>query len=342
MNHLRQIVLAVHNYESSHEQFPPGSVNATGPIRNLPQGYHISWLARILRHLEEPAVYRSIDFSLGAYDPKNDAARQQVLEVLHCPSIGMALPISDYAACHHDREAPIDEDDSGVFFLNSRVTYDDLEDGAKHTLFIGEKLGDPTYDLGWLSGTPATLRNTGPPLVTGFDWRVAQNVPPWVAASGSDWGFVYGEAEFTEEERSLAEGAPARYQIASEDANEPPAAMELAVDATAAEEMPTTPDPETNEEAAVDPSGSPSGERKPASSPRPRRDSANGAGGNGALGGDPSQPLAVGGFGGFHPGGVMFAFGDGSVEFVAEHVSQVVLRRLAHRRDGQMVSAADR
>ena len=37
---------------------------------------------------------------------------------------------SSYAGCHHDVEAPIDVDNHGVFFLNSRVSHDDLTDGS--------------------------------------------------------------------------------------------------------------------------------------------------------------------------------------------------------------------
>jgi len=60
-------------------------------------------------------------------------------------------------------EAPIDSDNHGVFFLNSQVRSRDIPDGATHTIFLGEKLVDAD-DLGWMSGTRATLRNTGTPI----------------------------------------------------------------------------------------------------------------------------------------------------------------------------------
>ena len=44
---------------------------------------------------------------------------------------------------------------------------------------MGEKYVDQ-YDLGWLSGTPATLRNTGHPLnEKPQGWRSGE-IPPWV------------------------------------------------------------------------------------------------------------------------------------------------------------------
>ena len=111
--------------------------------------------------MEEQTKYQSIDFSVGAYDAKNEPVRQMVLDVFICPSYaGAESPISCYAACHHDVEAPIDADNHGVFFLNSHIAYDDLHDGAGYTLFFGEKLTNSSTDLGWLTGTSATLRNT--------------------------------------------------------------------------------------------------------------------------------------------------------------------------------------
>jgi prepilin-type processing-associated H-X9-DG protein len=66
---------------------------------------------------------------------------------------------------HHDTEAPIDVNNNGVFFLNSRIGYDDVTDGSAYTLFMGEKIIEPG-DLGWMSGTKATLRNTGAAINT--------------------------------------------------------------------------------------------------------------------------------------------------------------------------------
>jgi prepilin-type processing-associated H-X9-DG protein len=87
-------------------------------------------------------------------------------------------------------EAPIDTDNHGVFFLNSRVTRDDLKDGAAHTLFIGEKI-QTDADLGWISGTPSTLRNTGTPLnIMGRAAAWGAGSPPWL------FGYAVEEARW--------------------------------------------------------------------------------------------------------------------------------------------------
>jgi len=163
-NNLVQLGIALQSYESAHETLPPGTVNATGPILSKPVGYHMSWLVQILPYVEEGNTFKHIDFSVGVYDKKNAPVRGVEIRLLCCPSdwapsATNGAAITNYAGCHHDREAPIDADNNGVLFLNSRIRSRDIPDGTTHTIFVGEKLID--LDLGWMSGTRATLRNTG-------------------------------------------------------------------------------------------------------------------------------------------------------------------------------------
>jgi prepilin-type processing-associated H-X9-DG protein/prepilin-type N-terminal cleavage/methylation domain-containing protein len=185
VNNLVQIGVALYNYESTHEVFPPGVVDATGPILNTPKGYHHDWITQILPFLQQANAYRKVDFVAGVYDPENATVRAHVMSTLLCPSDGRppfgaaaSFPLSQqpygpgmpgmtgnnsYAACHHDVEAPIDVKNSGVFYLNSRTRPDDITDGAAYTILVGEKKLDGA-DLGWMSGTRATLRNAGSPI----------------------------------------------------------------------------------------------------------------------------------------------------------------------------------
>ncbi len=163
---LRQLVTAVHNYELAFGIYPPGTLENSGPIQNHAFGYHHNWIIQLLPYFEQQNAAALIDRRVGVYHRKNAEARDQGFDVLNCPS----QPVwhsgySCYAGVYHEDEAPIDADNHGVFFLNSRITFDDLTDGAAQTLFIGEKLAD-LGDLGWMSGTRATLRNTGLPLNT--------------------------------------------------------------------------------------------------------------------------------------------------------------------------------
>lgn len=188
INNVRQLTLGVHNYELAFGHLPVGTTNKTGPIRNVPNGHHMSWLARTLPYIGEQNRAANLDMKKSAYHMVNDPVRQTAFDLLMCPSYwGDDQPISTYAACHHDREAPIDVDNNGAFVLNKRITLDDIRDGASYTIFIGEKFPE-AGDLGWLSGTPATLRNGGFAISAGGGGMGADL--PWLATGSDDpWGF---------------------------------------------------------------------------------------------------------------------------------------------------------
>ncbi|WP_406701005.1 DUF1559 domain-containing protein [Singulisphaera sp. Ch08] len=168
VNNLMQLGIALQNYESSFEVLPPGVVNPTGPIRNLANGYHFSWTVQILPYIEQKNLFKHIDFKTGVYDVTNLTVHMITVRSFICPSdggsrggAGTSSPASNnYVACHNGVEAPIDANNNGVFFLNSSVRYEDIPDGSSQTIFLSERLLG-SADLGWMSGTSATLRNTG-------------------------------------------------------------------------------------------------------------------------------------------------------------------------------------
>jgi prepilin-type N-terminal cleavage/methylation domain-containing protein len=162
-NNLMQLILAIHSYENAHSVYPPGTIdNAKGPIVNaaLPGSYHHSWIVQILPFIDQQNIWNAIDKTVGVYHPVNSIPAGLELQVVHCPSYWIVGPeFSDYAAVHHDAEKPIDAMDNGVFFLNSRVAFEDVKDGVSNTFFLGEK-GTDKSEFGWMSGTRGTLRNT--------------------------------------------------------------------------------------------------------------------------------------------------------------------------------------
>jgi prepilin-type N-terminal cleavage/methylation domain-containing protein/prepilin-type processing-associated H-X9-DG protein len=249
VNNLMQLATALQNYQNVHEVLPSGVVNEGGPIRNVPRGYHRGWLIQLLPYLEAKNVARRFDDAAELYGAENSTVRSIKIAVFSCPSDpgpytrpdGMAL--NNYAACHNDLEAPIGARDKGAFFLNSCVSYEDIPDGTSTTIFVGEKTRF-ALDLGWASGTRATLRNAGIPL----------NSPD----------LLYGDRP-----------------ISSWD-DEDPVSIQL----------------------------------EP----------------------DPNNPYLVGGFGSHHPGGTNFAFGDGSVKYLRQTVPPRILRSLANRADGELLS----
>lgn len=251
---------------------------------NQPVGYHHNWIGQILPYIEEGNTYRHIDFGQGVYHKNNRKVRKLTLTLLVCPSSTEMGPRSDYAGVHHDVEAPSDTTNNGVFFLNSRVTYEDVSDGSSHTLFIGEKSYANKNDLGWMSGTRATLRNTG--------------TPPTQERETEDWA-----ASTWDDEYDHYSTAP--YGVDGDGASD---ADSLGKDADGKEDAQNADDVDAD---GTDEENDPAG-KKP-------------------------DMLYVGGFGSLHPGGVLFAMGDGSIRFVFLSMSPTVYRQLGHRSDGQLL-----
>jgi prepilin-type N-terminal cleavage/methylation domain-containing protein len=170
-NNVAQLGLALHTYEFANEAFPPGVTGDTGPIRNVAEGKHVGWIVRLLPFMEQEWLERHFTPEDGVYAASNAKVRQAIVPLLMCPSSstdpyrgpegGPRVAVTSYAGCHHDVEAPIDATNHGMLFLDSRVRFSDIADGSSNTLLIAERRGSET-DLGWASGTRATLRNTSP------------------------------------------------------------------------------------------------------------------------------------------------------------------------------------
>lgn len=174
-NNLAQLALAIHTHEFNAEHLPSGVTSANGPIRNEPIGQHVSWLVQILPQMEQTSLFHHFDQEAGAYADTNQRVRLSRVPSFVCPSSPFspsddheAPGISNYAGCYHDTEAPIDSTNNGLLFLNSRLRFSQILDGSSQTILLGEKLSSQG-ELGWVSGTRATLRNTGlfpPPAPT--------------------------------------------------------------------------------------------------------------------------------------------------------------------------------
>jgi prepilin-type N-terminal cleavage/methylation domain-containing protein/prepilin-type processing-associated H-X9-DG protein len=302
-NHVTQLALAVQNYEMAHSVYPPGTIDSTGPITNVAAAtsYHHNWVVQILPYIEEQSAYNLLDKKLSIYDPKNAAVAANMPRWGHCPSGIVMGNVLSYAGCHHDKEKSIDAKDHGVFFLNSAIRYDDITDGSSHTIFIGEKLAD-AWDLHWLSGTRATLRNTGTPI----NWLTYNSGLPRPSTSGEPPPPELKTVPKVDESEAI------------EDLSIQPSPR-IAQPLIAAQKLSEPPLPD----AAIEPAGPP-----PAAPP-----AATAAAAAKAM---PGNPAFVGGFGSLHGGGAVFAMGDGSVRFMSGGISMRVLQALAHRGDGKL------
>src|SRR5262245_6795436 len=77
-NNLRQIAIALHNYNDSNKSLP-SSFNTPGFPR-------VSYVTQILPYLEENAIYSRYDFTLNWYDTANLPATTTTVGLFQCPS----------------------------------------------------------------------------------------------------------------------------------------------------------------------------------------------------------------------------------------------------------------
>lgn len=176
LNRIRQIAVAMHNFESAHGRLPPGAESreyAAEP-RTPHTFYRWSALAHVLPFMEQASALAAVDLSLPLYGrdlqviKQNRAGVQVVLPQLLCPSdklqrVDPAFGPTNYAVCAGSGAGggtPFDAD--GAFYVNSWTRLADMVDGASRTVLVAETtLGETPPPL-----TPRT--DVDPRLVYGF------------------------------------------------------------------------------------------------------------------------------------------------------------------------------
>lgn len=164
-NNLKQLALAMHNYHSATNVFPPGSI-----ISN-----NLSWNVMILPYIEQKALYDRIDFNEGSFcggsnreGPNKSVLALNRVEAFLCPSATQLFALhpsstllnptrKTYASHYFGVGGPkgldpngnqyrVDMNNSrhggfalqGVLYKNSDTRIGHITDGTSNTLLIGE------------------------------------------------------------------------------------------------------------------------------------------------------------------------------------------------------------
>src|SRR5215212_8782491 len=87
LNNMKQLGLALHNYNSGHGSFPIGSLGHD-PITMLypPNAYRQPIVAALMPHYEQTALYNSYNYSVIFNTVQNSTTRLTWIDVYQCPS----------------------------------------------------------------------------------------------------------------------------------------------------------------------------------------------------------------------------------------------------------------
>lgn len=170
-NNLRQIGIALHLFEGTHQVFPASGWTEAGP--GNPDGKYVGWRPLTLAYMEQGNLQDIYDFSLNWWEGSNQAAAAVPVPVFQCPSTPGHPPVFD-AIAHPPRPAmtfsnPIAPTDYeaimgvkpssinphlsqpiynssnrfSVMHRNSRNGFNSIRDGASNTIMVVECAGRP-------------------------------------------------------------------------------------------------------------------------------------------------------------------------------------------------------
>ncbi len=224
-NNMKQVVLAVHNYESTTKRMPPAW---TRPAQS---GDGWSTQARILPYVESVALASAVDFSAGYGQARLVVDGQSIkvssfrVPVYLCPSDAMDQPRYDDAGepYHYPLsyaynagpwmvyDAPRDKPGAGAFQTGRVSRFRDIVDGLSNTLAFGEvKSWRPYFRDGETPGTIPIPTDPSEVCALAGNFKENSGHTEWVDGRVHQAGFT---TTFTPNRKVLCEISGREYDV---------------------------------------------------------------------------------------------------------------------------------
>ena len=172
-NNLRQIGVALNNFESAHRTYPPG--------RDAHQNHHHSWATAVLPYLDQASVFQQYDYDHAWNHAVNVPVIKSDVPVFLCPSaIESWSGKTDYGGNFGTTLTGLDPGFShglgweagvllvvrmpyGSIFRKRPVTMAEIRDGASNTIAVVEDADRDAHEGGrWGDGHSGVAHDNGP------------------------------------------------------------------------------------------------------------------------------------------------------------------------------------
>jgi prepilin-type N-terminal cleavage/methylation domain-containing protein/prepilin-type processing-associated H-X9-DG protein len=204
-NHLRQVVLALHQHHDQNGRLPPGHRSFGNPDRMPFSG----WTLSILPFVEQSAVADGAKAayaqSLSPFPDPPHVHRKTVVPIYTCPADDRTrtaqVSLRSRSTVAFTSFLGVSGRDlttrDGLLFQNSRMRLADALDGASNTLLVGERPPSADLQFGWWYAGVGQRRTGSGDLVLGVR---EQNVLPVAAGSACGPGvYSFGPSRFDDQ-----------------------------------------------------------------------------------------------------------------------------------------------
>lgn len=128
-NNLKQIGIALSAYHETHNCLPPG-----GTIRDDGVAMH-GWLIQLMPFVDASPTFSQTDFDVPWNSPANLSVYESLIPYFLNPSEPASRTIDGYGLTDY-------LGNPNLFYRNSSVTFEQMENGIAHTWMVGEVAGN--------------------------------------------------------------------------------------------------------------------------------------------------------------------------------------------------------